>query len=302
MKIPSPLESIKLPILKEKKIKLWVKRDDLIHAEISGNKWRKLKYNVQKYQLGKFEALLTFGGAYSNHILATAKVGFDFGFKTIGIIRGEEHLPLNPTLQRATDLGMEIHYVSRSKYKEKQTEGFLRQIKEGFGQVYIVPEGGGNIEGVLGCKDIVDEIEEDFDYILTDCGTGATLAGIGLGLTAKQKAIGIPVLKGGDFIIDEVKSFYKKIGEGNLSRIELKTDYHFGGYAKYKPELLHFMQAFYRQTGIKTDPVYTGKLFYALMDLIQKDYFPKETSIVVVHTGGLQGIKGFEERYNISIF
>jgi len=304
MQIPSPLQKLELPIFKEKKVSIWVKRDDLIHEEISGNKWRKLKYNIQKYKEGDYSALLTFGGAYSNHILATAKVGFDFDIKTIGVIRGEEHFPLNPTLKRAVELGMELQYVSRSDYREKHTQVFIDKLKRDLGNVYIVPEGGGNTEGVLGCKDIVDEIEQEFDYILTDCGTGATLAGIGLGLNKKQKAIGIPVLKGGSFIEREVKGFYSQIDEAEkfLPQIDLKTEYHFGGYAKYKPELLDFMRFFYSETAIKTDPVYTGKLFYGLMDLIQKDYFPINSKIIVVHTGGLQGIDGFEKRYKLSIY
>ncbi|MCT4582549.1 MAG: pyridoxal-phosphate dependent enzyme [Flavobacteriales bacterium] len=304
MKIPSPLHPLRHPLFEKKGIEVWVKRDDLIHDEVSGNKWRKLKYNIQAFKEGNYRSILTFGGAYSNHILATAKVGFDFGIPTFGVIRGEEQQVLNPTLSRAKELGMQLHYISRTAYREKHSESFIKRIKEQFNGAYIIPEGGGNIEGVLGCKDIVDEITLDFDVILTDCGTGATLAGISLALSPYQKAIGIPVLKGGSFIEEEVNSFYKLMGEdvAHTHRIELHTDYHFGGYAKYQPELITFMQDFYKQTAIKTDPVYTGKLFYALMDLVQKDYFPKQSKIVVVHTGGLQGIAGFEKRYKRSIY
>lgn len=304
MQIPSPLQKLDLPLFNQKEIEVWVKRDDLIHDEISGNKWRKLKYNIQKYKEGNYKALLTFGGAYSNHILATAKVGFDFGINTIGIIRGEEHLPLNPTLQKAVALGMELKYISRSDYREKNTKPFTDKLIKDLGNIYIVPEGGGNIEGVLGCKNIVEEIEQDFDYILTDCGTGATLAGIGLALKKHQKAIGIPVLKGGDFIEKEVYNFYSQIDNATqfLAQIDLKTAYHFGGYAKHKPALLDFMRTFYKQTNIKTDPIYTGKLFYGFMDLVENDYFPNHSKIIVVHTGGLQGIEGFEKRYKLSIY
>lgn len=304
MKIPSPLHELKLSILEEKKVKVWIKRDDLIHDEISGNKWRKLKLNVEAFQKGSYKAILTFGGAYSNHILATAKVGADYNIPTISIIRGEEQLPLNPTLKRSKELGMEIHYISRSAYREKDKIEFLDKIKEQFGNVYIIPEGGGNIEGVLGCKDIVTELDENFNYILTDCGTGATLAGISLALNKNQKAIGVPVLKGGSFILGEVKNYYQLLGEGlsSLENIELATGYHFGGYAKHKPELIDFMRSFYTETGIKTDPVYTGKLFFALMDLLKLDYFPKGSKMIVVHTGGLQGIAGFEERYKTVIY
>ncbi len=195
MQIPSPLQELRLPIFSEKKLKVWIKRDDLIHSEISGNKWRKLKYNIQKYKEGNYDSLLTFGGAYSNHILATAKVGFDFKIKTIGIIRGEEHLPLNPTLKKSVELGMELQYVSRSDYREKHKKEFTEKLKKELGEVYIIPEGGGNLEGVLGCKKIVEEIEQDFDYILTDCGTGATLAGIGLALKKTSKSNWHPCFK-----------------------------------------------------------------------------------------------------------
>ncbi len=304
MQVPSPIHQLKLPLLKEKNVEVWVKRDDLIHAEVSGNKWRKLKYNLEAYHKGDYQSMLTFGGAYSNHILATAKLGSDFGIPTHGIIRGEKHLPLNPTLLKAEELGMQLHYISRTEYRSKHTEEFLNRLKEQFGNVYIIPEGGGNIEGVVGCKDIVKEVNNDFDYVMTDCGTGATLAGINLALNTNQKAVGIAVLKGGTFIIEEVKRFYELMNEDliHLKRIDLITDYHFGGYAKHKQELITFMRDLYKQTGVKTDPVYTGKLFFALIDLIKKDYFPEKSKIVVVHTGGLQGIEGFEKRYNCSIY
>lgn len=304
MNIPSPLHALHLPLFEQKKVNVWVKRDDLIHDEVSGNKWRKLNYNVKAFQEGSYKAIVTFGGAYSNHILATAKVGFDFQIPTIAIIRGEEQLPLNPTLKRSKELGMEIHYVSRTEYREKDSVEYLEKIKKQFGKVYIIPEGGGNKEGVIGCKDIVAEIKEEFDYIITDCGTGATLAGISLALTEKQKAIGIPVLKGGSFILDEVKKYVELLNEdaSKINNIELVTDYHFGGYAKHTPELIEFMRWLYTEAEIKTDPVYTGKLFFGVLDLIKKNYFPTGANIVVVHTGGLQGIAGFEERYKTKIY
>lgn len=304
MNLPSPIQKLKLPLFEDKNVEVWVKRDDLIHHEISGNKWRKLKYNVDAYNKGVYDSIVTFGGAYSNHILATAKVGADFGIPTIGIIRGEEQLPLNPTLKKATALGMEIRYVTRTDYREKHTAAFINKLKNDPGDVYLIPEGGCNIEGVRGCKDIIEEVNIDFDYAITDCGTGATLAGINLALKNNQKAIGIPVLKGGGFILEEVKQFYNMMNEdlSLVDSIELFTDYHFGGYAKYKPELIEFMRQFYIDTKIKTDPVYTGKLFYGVLDLIQKDYFPKNSKVVVIHTGGLQGIEGFEKRYKTKIY
>ena len=302
MLIPSPLEAINYPLFTEKQINVYVKRDDLIHAEISGNKWRKLKYNLIAAKAQNINTILTFGGAYSNHISATAAVGKKFDFKTIGVIRGEETLPLNPTLLQAEKDGMRFLYVSRTDYRKKHTPEFIDKLKEKLGDFYIIPEGGGNKLGVKGCNDIVNEIDIDFNYILTDCGTGATLAGICEVLKVNQKAIGIPVLKGGEFINDEVKMWLGDAYTRIESQYSLETGYHFGGYAKYKPELIEFMRGFYTQTNIKTDPIYTGKLFYALVDLAKKDYFKRGSTIVVVHTGGLQGIKGFEKRHGFSIF
>lgn len=302
MLLPSPLEEITLPLFKEKGLTVYVKRDDLIHPEISGNKWRKLKYNLQEADKQKLKTLLTFGGAYSNHIAASAAVGKLFDRNIIGVIRGEETLPLNPTLQQATEDGMQLFYASRSEYKKKNSTNFIELLKQVFGDFYLIPEGGGNKLGVKGCQDIVTEIDEDFDYILTDCGTGATLAGICNALTGKQKVIGIPVLKGGEFIEDEVKTLLEDDYLNVKDKLELQTAYHFGGYAKYTMELIDFMRDFYTKTKIKTDPIYTGKLFYAFMDLVKKNHFPQGSKIVVVHTGGLQGISGFEERFGFKIY
>ena len=302
MLIPSPIESINYPLFTEKQIHVYVKRDDLIHAEISGNKWRKLKYNLIEAKAQNKNTILTFGGAYSNHISATGSVGKIFGFETIGVIRGEETLPLNPTLLQAKKDGMRFLYVSRTDYRKKHTPEFINKLKEELGDFYIIPEGGGNKLGVKGCNDIVNEIDIDFNYILTDCGTGATLAGICDVLKENQKAIGIPVLKGGEFIKDEVKLLLGDTYTRIESRYSLETDYHFGGYAKYNQGLILFMRDFFKETNIKTDPIYTGKLFYALVDLAKKDYFKRGSTIVVVHTGGLQGIKGFEKRHGFSIF
>jgi len=302
MLIPSPLEKIIYPLFLEKQLNVYIKRDDLIHPEISGNKWRKLKYNLKDATAQNKKTILTFGGAYSNHIAATAAVGKLYDLNTIGVIRGEETLPLNPTLLQAEKDGMQFLYVSRSDYREKHTPEFVHILHEELGDFHLIPEGGGNKLGTKGCKDIVNEIDINFDYILTDCGTGTTLAGICDALGENQKAIGIPVLKGGEFIANEVKALLGDAYSSIENQYSLETDYHFGGYAKYKLELIEFMRQFYQETSIKTDPIYTGKLFYALVDLIKKDHFEKGSTIVVVHTGGLQGIEGFEQRYGLSIY
>lgn len=297
MLLPSPLEKLELPLFSEKSLEVFVKRDDLIDAVISGNKWRKLKHNILAAQAQNYHTILTFGGAFSNHIAATARVGKVFGLNTIGVIRGEEFTPLNPTLYQAKEDGMILIYVSRGDYKLKDSPELINKLKEQFGDFYLIPEGGGNNLGVEGCAEIVKEVDIKFDYILTDCGTGATLAGIVSAINENQVAIGIPVLKSGDFIRKEVDSFL-----GVELPFKLYTDYHFGGYAKHTQELIDFMRIFYKETGIKTDPVYTAKLFFGLLDLVKKDSFPIGSKIVVVHTGGLQGIAGFEKRFGIKIY
>jgi len=296
--LPSPLQKVDLNIAKEKGIQLYVKRDDLIHSEISGNKWRKLKHNIEAAKKNNCNTLLTFGGAFSNHIVATAIAGTIFGFKTIGIIRGEEHLPLNPTLEKAVENGMELLYLDRTNYRNKEDKNYILQLQEKYPNAFIVPEGGANDYGIKGCEDIIHEIKKEleFDYLTVDCGTGATLAGL-MNASKKEIIIGIPVLKAKEYFED-----YINFHCPNNLNYSLFHDYHFGGYAKWKPELLEFMNEFYQETGIKTDPVYTGKQAFALVDLIKNNFFPKGSTVAFLHTGGLQGIKGFEDRFDLKIF
>ncbi|MEJ8758659.1 pyridoxal-phosphate dependent enzyme [Pontibacter sp. H259] len=297
----APLQQLRHPFLKQHDLTLWVKREDLLHPHISGNKWRKLKYNLQEAKAQGKETILTFGGAYSNHIAATAAAGSEFGFKTIGVIRGEEHLPLNPTLAFATKQGMELHYVSRELYRRKSESEFLTNLTEKYNQPYIVPEGGTNQLAVKGCTEIIEDIPIDFDVICCASGTGGTIAGLIAGLAGEKQVLGFPALKGGEFLKEEIEQLvYDYIGQ-HYSNWQLITDYHFGGYAKVKPELLQFIQAFQEQHQIPLEPVYTGKMFYGLFDLISKGYFPKSTRIIVVHTGGLQGNAGFKERLAIEL-
>jgi len=297
----APLQQLQHPLLAQRNLTLWVKREDLLHPHISGNKWRKLKYNLQEAKAQSKETILTFGGAYSNHIAATAAAGAEFGFKTIGIIRGEEHLPLNPTLAFATQQGMELHYVSRELYRHKNEPDFLAELAAKYNQPYIVPEGGTNQLAVKGCTEIVEDITIDFDVICCASGTGGTIAGIIAGLKGQKQVLGFPALKGGDFLETEIEQLSYSYSGANYSNWQLITDYHFGGYAKVKPELLQFIQAFQEEHQIPLEPVYTGKMFYGLFDLIFKGYFPEGTRIVAVHTGGLQGNAGFKERLGIDV-
>jgi len=292
----TPLVKLESPFLTNHQINLYVKRIDLIHPHISGNKWYKLYYNILEAKELNKDTLLTFGGAYSNHIYATAAAGKEFNFKTIGIIRGEEHLPLNPTLRFAKDCGMEIHYVDRSKYRNKTNTNFIKELKNKYGNLYLLPEGGTNSLALKGCSEIIGTIDIKFDYICTPCGTGGTLSGLICGLNLTQKAIGFSVLKGGGFLVDDVKKHIKNYNGNEYKNWNIYLDYHFGGYAKITKELISFIQKFEKEFQIPIEPIYSGKMFYGLLDLIKKGEFKRETKIIVLHTGGLQGLKGINEK------
>lgn len=285
-----PLQEIIDSVLEEKALRVFVKREDLIHPNISGNKWRKLYYNLKKAKEEGCKTLVTFGGAYSNHIAATAAAGKEFGFNTIGIIRGEEHLPLNTTLQYAKDCGMELRYIDRAAYREKGTIEFQERYLNELRSYYLIPEGGTNKLAVKGCEEILDDLENDFDFVCCACGTGGTISGIINSLKPHQKAIGFPALKGAGFLEDDIKTYV------NNSKWELNLDYHFGGYAKVNSDLIEFINAFKKKHKIPLDPIYTGKMMFGLWDLIEKDYFRRGSKIVVIHTGGLQGVEGMNER------
>ncbi|MDR2223450.1 MAG: pyridoxal-phosphate dependent enzyme [Flavobacteriaceae bacterium] len=262
-----------------------IKREDLLHPEVSGNKFRKLKYNIQKAMELGYTQLLTFGGAYSNHIAATAAAGRIMGIKTIGVIRGDELVDKykdNPTLVKAEQDGMQFKFVSRTAYREKSSVAFLQELEEEFGSVYIVPEGGTNAEAIKGTAEILKEEDQVFDYISVAVGTGGTIAGIINSSGSNQKILGFPALKG-DFLSEEINNF------AHNSNWELIHDYHFGGYAKYNEQLLFFISSFKEKTGILLDPIYTGKMVYGIFDLINKGYFPPDSKILMIHTGGLQG-------------
>lgn len=285
-----PIQEIDDPVLRENSIRVFLKREDLIHEKISGNKWRKLAYNLRYAKRKGFENLVTFGGAYSNHISATAAAGKEFGFKTIGFIRGESHLPLNPTLHYADSCGMELRYVDRAAYRKKMTKGFEAQYLGDIKNYYLIPEGGTNTLAVKGCEEILSDIEIDFDVVCCSCGTGGTLSGIINSLKPHQSALGFSSLKGAAFLNDQIRKYVIN------SQWSLNLDYHFGGYAKVDPCLIDFINQFKTKHNIALDPVYTGKMMFGLWDLIKRGCFRKGTSIVAIHTGGLQGIMGMNER------
>ena len=272
-------------------IEVIVKREDLIHAFISGNKYRKLKYNLLKAKEIDSPALLTFGGAFSNHIAAVAFAGKIYDFKTIGIIRGEEledKSELNPTLAFAKSCGMELKFISREAYRQKTNLEFINQLKIEFGEFYLIPEGGTNKLAIKGCEEILQPEDTDFDYVCCAVGTGGTISGIINASSKSQKILGFPALKG-DFLQQDIRKF------ANRDNWKLITDYHFGGYGKIKPELISFINKFKKDYNIPLDPIYTGKMMYGIFDLIGKEFFPPNSKILVIHTGGLQGIAGVND-------
>ena len=269
-------------------ISVTIKRDDLLHPVVSGNKFRKLKYNLLQAKSENKKTLLTFGGAFSNHIAAVAYAAQENGFQSIGIIRGDElrdKIENNPTLQFAQECGMQFEFVSREVYRLKKETSFLTSIQKHFGDFYLVPEGGTNPQAVKGCEEILTPEDSKFDYICCAVGTGGTISGIINSTLPHQKVMGFPALKG-DFLQDEIRIFVQN------ENWELNTKYHFGGYGKVNEELIHFINQFYQDTKIPLDPVYTGKMVYGVFDLIQKNYFPAYSNILLIHTGGLQGIYG----------
>ena len=273
-------------------ISISIKREDLLHPIISGNKFRKLKYNLKEAIKQKKSKLLTFGGAFSNHILAVAAAGKEAGFETIGIIRGEEledKVLENPTLFKAQKLGMKFKFVDREMYRNKNEIDFRRRLEFEFQDFYLLPEGGTNELAIQGCEEILTDLDNDFDFICCSVGTGGTISGIINCSKESQQVLGFPALCG-DFLKEDIRKFATK------SNWNLIPDYDFGGYAKVSDELIRFMNDFYSKYNILLDPIYTGKMMFGVMDLIEKDFFPKNSRILVIHTGGLQGIAGINAK------
>ncbi len=281
-------------------IELYIKREDLIHPLVSGNKWRKLKYNMIEAQKMGYSRILTFGGAFSNHIYATAAAGSACGFKTIGVIRGEIVEPLNTTLKQVVDWGMELVSVSRQEFRNKRAPEFVADLVAKYGEFYLIPEGGSNVLALKGCAEIATT-EQKFDYWCLSCGTGGTLAGLLSGLSHQEKVLGFSALKGGEFLEQDIRKLLMDAKLKITATWALNHDYHFGGYAKISSALLDFIRDFKIHHNIMLDPIYTAKMMFGVIDMITKGYFPSGTRILAVHTGGLQGIRGIEEKYGINI-
>lgn len=285
LRVPSPVEEISDDRMAAAGVRLLLKRDDLIHPDLPGNKWRKLKYNLEAARTGGYRSLLTFGGAYSNHIRATAAAGALFGFDTVGVIRGEEHLPLNPSLQFAVDHGMKLTYLDRTTYRQKTEPNVIEGLRERFGPCYLLPEGGSNDLAVKGCAELPAEIDSDFNVICCSVGTGGTLAGIAAGLRPSQEAIGFSALKGGDFLTDDVIQLQTSALGHVTKNWSIETEFHFRGYAKRTPELDGFIDDFERRHGIRLDWVYEAKMMYGLFALAARGRFEHGSTIVAVIAG-----------------
>ena len=284
--LPSPIQQLVEPLYKKMGVEVFVKREDLIHPLISGNKWRKLKYTLNKAADEGKQHVVTFGGAYSNHVLATAVAAKALSLQASAIIRGEEQQ--NEVLNYCKLAGMKLYFVDRLSYTDKK--GCIERFFKGNTAIFVIPEGGASPEGVKGCKEILGENNETFDHIFCAAGTGTTAAGL-YSYIQKNKLNTtlhvVPVLKSGDFIRNELAK-HISIKE----QLELHTGYHFGGYAKSTDELLQFIVAFYQEHQVLLDQVYTGKLVFGIHDLIAKGYFARGSRILWLHTGGLTGLHG----------
>jgi 1-aminocyclopropane-1-carboxylate deaminase len=282
LQLPSPLQELHDDRLAG--VRLFLKRDDLIHPEVSGNKWRKLKYLLADARAAGASTLLTFGGAYSNHLRAMAAAGRICGFTTIGVVRGEEQ-PYNAVLDSAVANGMHLHYLDRAAYRRKTDPEVVDELHRRFGDFYLVPEGGSTPFAVPGCRELVDEIERPFDVIACPVGTGGTLAGISTGLVAGQRALGVSVLKGAASLDDEVRSLQLAATGRVVDNWAIAHRFHCGGFARRSPELDDFLHDFDRRHGLRLDHVYVGKLMLGVFKLIAEGALPAGSTVVAVVTG-----------------
>lgn len=285
LRVPSPVEAVADERLAAHGVRLLLKRDDLIHPDVPGNKWRKLAPNLTAAREAGNDTLLTFGGAYSNHLRATAAAGYYFGFATAGVVRGEEHLPLNEVLTAAAGFGMRLTYLDRAAYREKGSPPVLERLRARFGDCYVLPEGGSNSLAVRGCMQVPREIAEPFDVICCAVGTGGTVAGVAGGLAGGQRALGFAVLKGGDFLSERVAEL-QRAAVGEISRNwSVETGFHCGGYARRTAALTHFIDDFEERHGWRPNWVYEAKMLFGLYSLVEAGRFGPGTVIVAVLAG-----------------
>lgn len=295
-----PCDLLSHPLLDQKQVDLQVLRLDQVHPEVSGNKFYKLQYNLKQALSQNHHQVLTFGGAYSNHIYATAAAAKQNGLASIGIIRGELLDAENPTLAFAKTAGMTLLGITREHYREKNQTHFLENLRKQFGDFYLIPEGGTNALAIKGTREILTANHSSLSHILTPIGTGGTFAGIAASLLPHQHLLGISALKG-EGIRGEMTDLLNTSSIQSKGSLEILTQYHQGGYAKWTTELIDFIHWFWDAFGIPLDPIYTGKMTFACWDLLQKNYFPPGSRILLIHTGGLQGNRGFTQRTGIAL-
>src|SRR5690606_12156844 len=288
---PTPTEELRDPIAERAGIRVLVKHEELNHRTVSGNKWWKLKYNLQVAITEQKTSILTFGGAYSNHIHATAAAAAAWGLKSIGIIRGEEHLPLNPMLSEAVKWGMSLHYISRSEYRQRSQPEFLDEIQKQWPDAFIIPEGGSNIHALRGVQEFGGLLKDiPHDFLCVPVGAGGTLAGLAPS-ALPSSILGFPASRDTS-VQARIHELIQLTGDSSPSPWHLVGDYHFGGFAKMDNTLRSFIDSFHGQHGFLLDPIYTGKMMFGVLDLVEKGYFPRGSTVLAVHTGGLQGWRG----------
>ncbi|WDE04508.1 1-aminocyclopropane-1-carboxylate deaminase/D-cysteine desulfhydrase [Thalassomonas viridans] len=297
MQTASPLQTIQHPLFAKHKLDVKIKRDDLIHPIISGNKWRKLKYNLSHAKEQGYKGALSFGGSYSNHIHALAFACYQQQLPCLGIIRGEPEYAANCTLSQARQWGMELSFVDRQTYRLRHDPAYLQELQALYPDYFIIPEGGSNPLALPGVGEVISELNSQtgFDTLMTPVGSGGTLAGLVAADNNQHRLLGIAVLKQQDYLSREVNQLLAD-NAANYHNWQILNDFHRGGYAKFSPQDSERILAFNRQTGITFEPVYSGKMLLALLDLIEQEYFPPGHKIVLLHTGGLQGLGGLTER------
>ncbi len=286
----TPIVEIHDKLVERAGVRLLVKREDLNHTRVSGNKWWKLKYNLKYAIENSFDSIITFGGAFSNHIYATAAAANEIGLKSVGIIRGEKIEPLNHTLEFAQRQKMQLDFVSRNDYRKKNEPEFLNRLNDRFGNCYIIPEGGTNFPALQGCEEFAREkiAPVEFNVLALPVGTGGTMAGLIRGLQGKKEILGVSVLKG-EFLHSEIQQLLENSSDPSYGNWSVLTSYHHGGYARSTKELLDFVGAMKQKHELPLDPVYTGKLMWALWKEIEAGRFPRGTTVLALHTGGMQG-------------
>jgi 1-aminocyclopropane-1-carboxylate deaminase len=286
---PVSVHQVLLPELNDKEISLKLVRDDLLHPMISGNKWWKLKYALLHAAEEQIPNLVTFGGPYSNHILAVAAAGHLFGFQTIGIIRGDEPRSLNPALAQAKEWGMQLKVVSRDSYRQKNDPEYLVQLKSKWGPCLILPEGGTSPFAIRGTGEMVSRLKFPYDFLCCPVGTGGTMAGMVVRAKTNTEVIGFSALKNGSFLGVEVERLLQGYEVSN-TRWSINTEFHFGGYARSDVALRSFCESFQSSQGVALDLVYTGKMLFGIIELVRRGFFDQGTRMVAWHTGNAQGI------------